>query len=679
MFHHFLNSATNYLHHHPQMGMLFAFIVAFLESLPIVGTIVPGSITMTAVGAMIGAGLIPGYLTLSIASLGAFIGDVVGFATGRIFKDRLRDVWPFRKHPKIISLSEEFIGKHGGKSILIGRFVGAVRSAVPMVAGLLHLSWIRFMLAALPTAILWAIVYSLPGIILGAFSMEIPPKLLTEYIVFGVAIIIVLWGLYWLIQRFFSSISQYYHRQIDRCWGFLQHHHGSQWLIKLITNQQAPNCHHQLSRLVLAGCSFILFLIILINLLLHSSLMLINAPVFSLAQSLRIYHLTPLFITFSLFGKTTMVMLIAFVLSFLLLCCRQWRASAHLCFGTILTIAVVYLIKTGFHNPRPDGFVIVAKSSSFPSGHVALSLFVYGLLAFFTAQYFKENRGIIYTVAGIVIALIAASRLYLGAHWLLDVCGSLLLSTTLLLLTQISYKRLPKPTSALCLNRWAWLTMMLIVVIGVWAGNVYVGYHTAMLRYTPYQKRIETSLDDWWQHPHNFAPTFRKNRFGHPAQPLNLQWAGTLPQIKTTLLTNGWHVITRQHHIEDTVHRLASDKAQYHLPLFEMLYNNKRPSLIMYKSIPHQSSIYILRLWDAHVHFNPHQKLWVGMVNKLAAPNAFITFMHHNLMSFAKMNIGVLLYGNDLAWQAKYTLIPAQKIPSRLRGYDWDRRVWQVR
>lgn len=661
------------------MGILFAFVVAFLESLPIVGTVVPGSITMTAVGAMIGAGLIPGYFTLAITSLGAFIGDMVGFATGRIFKDRLRHVWPFKKHPKIISLSEAFIEKHGGKSILIGRFVGAVRSAVPMVAGLLHLSWLRFIIAALPTAILWAIIYSLPGIILGAFSMEIPPKLLTEYLVFGVIFIVALWFIYWLVQRFFTTINSFYRRHINHCWSFLQKHHPSSSAIRLIYNRQYPDCHRQLSRLMLAMLCFILFIIIVINVMLHTSLMHINATTFSLAQSLRIYHLDPFFITFTLFGNTAIVMLIGFLLSFILMCCRQWRASTHLCLSTITIAAIIYTIKFAYFSPRPAGFLMVASSSSFPSGHVALSIVVYGLLAFFTTQKFQHNRGIIYTITSILIALIATSRLYLGAHWLLDVVASIFLGLTILLLTIVSYQRLPRQTSALSLNRWVWLSLMLVVIGGIWASNTYFEYHHATYRYTPLQKRILTTEAQWWQHTHDLTPVFRRNRLGHFAQPLNLQWAGKLTQIKYVLKQNGWQLISRKHPLGDTINRLASNKAQYHLPLFELLYHNQRPILIMYKTIPHRSSIYILRLWNAGINFRNNNTLWIGMINKLAAPNSFITLMHHALMSFAKLDLGKQLYGTQHGWQAKFITIPSDRIPLQIKSYDWDRRVWLIR
>jgi membrane protein DedA with SNARE-associated domain/membrane-associated phospholipid phosphatase len=679
MFHHFLNNATNYLHHHPQMGILFAFLVAFLESLPIVGTIVPGSITMTIVGVMIGAGLIPGYLTIAVASLGAFSGDLIGFGSGRIFKDRIRTVWPFSRHPKIINISETFIKKHGGKSILIGRFMGVARSAVPLVAGVLHLSWVRFILAALPTAILWAFVYCLPGILLGAFSLEIPPKLLTEYIVFGVIVIVVLWGIYWLIQRFFTNITAFYDRQIDRYWAFLQRHRGSNFIIKYIHNRQNPDSHHQLSRLLLASLCLIIFIIILLNALFQSNMMLVDQPMFSFAQSLRIYHLNPFFITLSLFGKTTIVMLIAFVMSFILVCCRQWRAATHLCFATIATAVVVYLIKYADFNARPSGFMIVASSSSFPSGHVAMSLVVFGLLGFFTGRLFENSRGIINLIVVVLVGLIAASRLYLGAHWLVDVIASIFLGLTILLITTVNYQRLPRPSSKITLNHWIWLTIMLIVTFGIWAGNVYFQYHSATYRYTPFVKRISTQQHQWWETPLEFTPAYRDNRFGRPAQPLNIQWAGHLDKIKSTLQQHGWKLISRKNHVADTIHRLASDKPQYHLPLFELLYHNKRPSLIMYKSIPKKSMIYILRLWDSHVDFHDGNIIWIGMINKLAAPHSFITFHHRNLMSFAKLSMDNDLFGNDKSFVSKVYKVPMKQIPERVKSYHWDGKIWLIK
>ena len=178
MIQHYLNIINHYMELHPHMGIVFAFVVALAESLPLIGTIIPGSITMTAIGILVGRNIIPGLPALFWATIGALVGDTVGFWIGKYFNDDLRKIWPFRKHPKWLTKGEAFFTKHGGKSILIGRFVGPARSSVPLIAGLLKMNWGRFFLAAVPSAFLWAVAYMVPGVLIGAISLELPKETL---------------------------------------------------------------------------------------------------------------------------------------------------------------------------------------------------------------------------------------------------------------------------------------------------------------------------------------------------------------------------------------------------------------------------------------------------------------------------------------------------------------------
>lgn len=159
---HYLKFVIQYLHLHPRFGIFITFVIAFVESLPLIGTVVPGSVTMTAIGTLLGTGILPLGRTLIWAIIGAFLGDCVGFWVGRRYQNKLLKIWPFTKHPKWLTISENFFKKHGGKSIIIGRFAGPVRSTIPLAAGLLQLSWPRFILAALPSAFLWAVMYLFP-------------------------------------------------------------------------------------------------------------------------------------------------------------------------------------------------------------------------------------------------------------------------------------------------------------------------------------------------------------------------------------------------------------------------------------------------------------------------------------------------------------------------------------
>src|SRR3990167_3158336 len=153
MIEHYITLIVNFLRIHPALAQLFAYLIALAESLPLIGTVVPGSITMTAVGTLIGSHVLPGFSTITWASVGALTGDCIGFWVGKHYHQQLRHAWPFKKYPHWLQWSETFIQKHGGKSIIFGRFVGPARSTVPMVAGLLKLSWLRFITAGVPSAI----------------------------------------------------------------------------------------------------------------------------------------------------------------------------------------------------------------------------------------------------------------------------------------------------------------------------------------------------------------------------------------------------------------------------------------------------------------------------------------------------------------------------------------------
>lgn len=117
------HSLAHYLQSHPEMGGILTFIISFLESLAVIGTIIPGTVTMTAIGILIGAGILPMWMTLFWAILGAFLGDLLGYWLGIHYNERLRSMWPFKHRPQILLAGEIFFKKHGGKSILIGRFM----------------------------------------------------------------------------------------------------------------------------------------------------------------------------------------------------------------------------------------------------------------------------------------------------------------------------------------------------------------------------------------------------------------------------------------------------------------------------------------------------------------------------------------------------------------------------
>ena len=151
----------------PDYAGWIIFSMALLESLAIVGVLIPGVIILFGAGTLIGAGVIDFWSSCLWAVAGAIIGDGLSYWLGHHF-DYLtaRFKW-FQLHPDHLKKGIEFFQRYGDLSVALGRFFGPIRAVVPLVAGLLHMPPRRFYLANILSALIWAPAYLLPGMLVG--------------------------------------------------------------------------------------------------------------------------------------------------------------------------------------------------------------------------------------------------------------------------------------------------------------------------------------------------------------------------------------------------------------------------------------------------------------------------------------------------------------------------------
>lgn len=141
----------------------FVVFTLLCESLAVVGLFIPGFVVMGIVGGLVSAEILELIPTLLWAIAGAIVGDGISYYIGYRFKEQLPNYWPFRRFPQWLERGKNFFIHHGGKSIVIGRFVGPVRPFIPVVAGMMNMKPRNFLIANVFSAILWAPVYMLPG------------------------------------------------------------------------------------------------------------------------------------------------------------------------------------------------------------------------------------------------------------------------------------------------------------------------------------------------------------------------------------------------------------------------------------------------------------------------------------------------------------------------------------
>jgi membrane protein DedA with SNARE-associated domain len=160
---------VDFMREHSAWAALFAFIIAFLESLAVVSLFVPATVMLFGLGALAAAGAVGIWEILMAALAGAILGNAVSYWVGRRYKHSIAGSWLFRKRPELLKKGHDFFEQHGGKSVFIGRFFGPTRAVVPLVAGMIEMPRRRFQTANVLSAVVWVIISIAPGFAPSAF------------------------------------------------------------------------------------------------------------------------------------------------------------------------------------------------------------------------------------------------------------------------------------------------------------------------------------------------------------------------------------------------------------------------------------------------------------------------------------------------------------------------------
>jgi membrane protein DedA with SNARE-associated domain len=146
---------TDLIHAHAASAGLLGFVVAFLGSILGTNLIVPAGSFLTAMGVLMGAGVIP-WTILIWAACGASLGMTACYAMGKHFGARVRQIPMLRNRPEIMRRAESIFEKYGFLSILIGYFSGPLRAPVACIAAIAGMGRFKFELANISSAFIWS-------------------------------------------------------------------------------------------------------------------------------------------------------------------------------------------------------------------------------------------------------------------------------------------------------------------------------------------------------------------------------------------------------------------------------------------------------------------------------------------------------------------------------------------
>lgn len=144
-------------------------ILAVGESGAMAGLFLPGETIMILGGVLVYEGqadLVPMVLC---AWLGTLVGDVTSFYLGRRYGPRLRTTWLGRKiGEERWNKAERYLKAHGGKAVLVGKFVGVMRALLPAIAGAGKMRWRTYLAVDIPASLVFGGGFVLLGELAGS-------------------------------------------------------------------------------------------------------------------------------------------------------------------------------------------------------------------------------------------------------------------------------------------------------------------------------------------------------------------------------------------------------------------------------------------------------------------------------------------------------------------------------
>lgn len=182
-------------HHLLTYGLLCTIV--FCETGLVVTPFLPGDSLLFAAGAVAGSVgqdiLNPMVLILALF-LAAISGDHVNFLVGRFIGDKARGARLFgiTIKPEYLDKTHQFYEKHGGKTLIMARFVPIVRTFAPFVAGIGKMNYFRFLTNCISGGLLWVVSMVMLGYFLGSIEFVKKNFELVVFAIIGLSLLPVL-------------------------------------------------------------------------------------------------------------------------------------------------------------------------------------------------------------------------------------------------------------------------------------------------------------------------------------------------------------------------------------------------------------------------------------------------------------------------------------------------------
>lgn len=435
----------------PFMLVLLIGMIALVESLALVGLLVPGVVLITATSSLAGHQDIAIAWMLAAAFIGAVSGDLISFQLGLWEKGRVLNRWPLSQHPEWIQRGQRFFARYGVYSVFIGRFFGPVRPIIPLIAGMMRMPTGTFLGANLASALLWAPAYTLPGYWLGHTwqqRLTLPSGL-------EIALLTLMGGMVLLAVLFSWGRTQTSRQGSIYRWSMIAARRlpllRRPWLA-MSQNGEVPIASLLLLVMCIGGFSACTLWVMQ-----QQGPTPLDLRVQQLFDWLRNDTLMAASVTLARIGDLYGVLAITLPWGIWMLIKGYWALLGHwvAALGGIALLNTLGKALIGRERPIVTEHLI--GSMSYPSAHTSTTVVLLGLAAAFcAAQLARQQRFWAYWIAIAMCLPMALSRLALGVHWLTDLMGGALLGLIVCALVRLNWQQkercplMPLPRVWLC-------------------------------------------------------------------------------------------------------------------------------------------------------------------------------------------------------------------------------------
>ena len=419
-------------------------VMAFLETGAFVGLIAPGEFTVIVGGVIAGQGTIDVIPLLGLVWLSCVLGDSASFFVGR----RLGRQFLEKHGPKVkithkrLAQVDEYFAKHGGKTILIGRFIGIVRAVAPFIAGASGLRYRSFLPYSVIGTGLWGTFYTLLGYIFYRSFDKVAgiagkaTFVFAALVLSGVAIVtayrrlrvpenrarLMAWldrqGRRPLLRPVAAVVRPLSRRVLTPAYTLLAPRARFLWH-RLTPGELGLELT---TSIAVAGVGLYVFVAYTVAIEADHGATLLDDRVLDLADMLNTGFGVGLAKIVTAFGSLPVAGGAVLAGALALAIRRRPIELTVLVLSAIAIFAAVHITKAAVDRPRPPHPLTQASLSAFPSGHAAYSTVYVALALIATRMKTKiAGRAALVLAALVLAGAIGASRAYLRVHWWSDV------------------------------------------------------------------------------------------------------------------------------------------------------------------------------------------------------------------------------------------------------------------